>query len=101
MWPGGCDNFRKDVGAVAEALPFVQAGIPEQGYGVGVKAGKKGSSKTPDSQLFADLMAQYAPVLDTNNSDKSAEAPDLERFFAVLKGGISQLSPEVLKLLAH
>lgn len=84
---------------MAEALPFVQAGIPEQGYGVGVKAGKKGSSETPDSQLFADLMAQYAPVLDTNNSDKSAEAPDLERFFAVLKGGISQLSPEVLKLL--
>ena len=64
------------MGAVAEALPFVQAGIPEQGYGVGAKAGKKGSGETPDSQLFADLMARYAPNPQT---DKTGERSELCR----------------------
>ena len=88
------------MGAVAEALPFVQAGIPEQGYGVGAKAGKKGSGETPDSQLFADLMARYAPNPQTDKTGESSEPPKPQAIVDDLRGASASLSPAVLELLA-
>lgn len=85
---------------MAEALPFVQAGIPEQGYGVGVKAGKKGSGETPDSQLFADLMTQYAPNPQTDKTGESSEPPKPQAIVDDLRGASVSLSPAVLELLA-
>lgn len=85
------------MGTVPEAFPSIQVGIPEQGVGGGVKGGKKGSDESPDPQLFAALMAQYASPQKT---DGEVETPALERVFAVLRGGLPQLSPVVLDLLA-
>ena len=85
------------MGTLAEAFPFVQVSTPGQGFGDGVKGGKKGLNESPDPQLFSNLMAQYASVPMT---EKEAKPPALERVFAALRGGLSQLSPEALKLLA-
>ena len=86
--------------AVAEALPFVQAGIPEQSYGVGVKAGKKGSGETPDPQLFADLMAQYAPNPQADKTGESSEPPTLKAIVDDPHGASASFSHAMLERLA-
>lgn len=86
---------------MAEAFPFVQVSTPGQGFGDGVKGGKKGLNESPDPQLFSSLMAQYASASPSvPGTEREAEPPALERVFAALKGGLFQLSPEALKLLA-
>ena len=85
------------MGTLAEAFPFVQVSTPGQGFGDGVKGGKKGLDEPADPQLFSSLMAQYASV---PGAEREVEPPALERVFEALKGGHSQLSPEALKLLA-
>ena len=82
---------------MAEAFPSVQVSTPGQEFGGEVKGGKKGLDEPSDPQLFSNLMAQYASVPMT---EKEAKPPALERVFAALRGGLSQLSPEALKLLA-
>ena len=79
------------------AFPSVQVSTPGQGFGGGVKGGKKGLGEPADSQLFSSLMAQYASVPGT---EKKADPPALERALTALKGGLSQLSPEARELLA-
>ena len=89
------------MGTLAEAFPFVQVSTPGQGFGDGVKGGKKGLNESPDPQLFSSLMAQYASASPSvPGTEREAEPPALERVFAALKGGLFQLSPEALKLLA-
>ena len=85
------------MGTLAEAFPSVQVSTPGQGFGDGVKGGKKGLGEPADPQLFSSLMAQYASVPGT---EREAEPPALERVFEVLRGGLSRLSPEALKILA-
>ena len=58
------------------AFPSVQVSTPGQGFGGGVKGGKKGLGEPADSQLFSSLMAQYASVPGT---EKKADPPALER----------------------
>ena len=85
------------MGTLAEAFPSVQVSTPGQGFGDGVKGGKKGLGEPADPQLFSSLMAQYASV---PGMEREAEPPALERVFEVLRGGLSRLSPEALKILA-
>ena len=85
------------MGTLAEAFPSVQVSTPGQGFGDVVKGGKKGLGEPADPQLFSSLMAQYASV---PGMEREAEPPALERVFEVLRGGLSRLSPEALKILA-
>ena len=76
------------------------SGLLSQPYGVGAKTGKKGSGETPDSQLFADLMARYAPNPQTDKTGERSEGPTLDAIVDDLRGASASFFPAVLELLA-
>ena len=84
-----------------EALPFVQVGTPEQGFGGGLKGGRKGLDESADSQLFSNLMAQYAQASKAEEArDAAVSAAAPSKPLTGLEEGLPRLSPGVLELLA-